>query len=658
VNQKISPPGANRGAEENSVAGSFSNPTLSHAYDRILDHLRARGKKVRETRSGQASAQCPAHDDHNPSLSITRIEGSALVYCHSGCNNGDIMSALDLSLSDLFDNQHEAVYRYDDGRRVRRWYDDAGAKQFSQFGTKNPTSVLYRLHKIKAADIGTTIFLVEGEKDVHALEAIGAIATSAPQGAQSFSKVDPSPLYGRDVVAIVDSDDQGRKWARQVREALDGNVKSIKLVHAKTGKDAADHIAAGHALDEFQPTEGDEAAANRRARITWASDIEPEPVVWAWEINGEGRIPAGSLSIAAGREGTGKSSFGIWLSAQITKGELPGSFSGRARRVLYVAIEDSWKYTLVPRLIAAGADRSKIGRFEVITIEGDEVTLSLPSDNSLLEAEIRRHDVGIVVIDPVMSTIGEKIDTHITRDVRLVLDPLVRMADRTGAVVLGIAHFNKGTGTDAATLLSGSHAFRDVPRSLFGFARDDAEGIRVMTQVKNSLGRDDLPSLSYTITTEVIDTPKGIAETGKFTFMGESDRSVADVLRDGRVDHDDRQDRREIDEWLSEYLEKSEDNSADSKEVIRVGKGLGYTEDQIKKARRRIKAHSQRHGFGPGSSVVWSINATDATDAAPAPKAPMAPVGVTCLSCERPIDLPNPRCSLAAYHGSDEVPTL
>jgi hypothetical protein len=38
----------------------------------------------------------------------------------------------------------------------------------------------------------------------------------------------------------------------------------------------------------------------RRARITWADQIKPEPVVWAWEESAEGRLPAGSLSMAAG----------------------------------------------------------------------------------------------------------------------------------------------------------------------------------------------------------------------------------------------------------------------------------------------------------------------------------------------------------------------
>lgn len=367
----------------------------------------------------------------------------------------------------------------------------------------------------------------------------------------------------------------------------------------------------------------------RRAAVTWASSIEPEPVVWAWAEGDAGRIPAGSLSVAAGREGTGKSSFGIWLAAQITRGRLPGSFYGTPRPVFYVAMEDSWRHTLVPRLTAAGADLDLVGQFEVVSNLGDELVLSLPSDNALLEAEMVANNVALVVIDPLMSVIGAKIDTHRERDVRTALDPLAKLADRTGAVLLGIAHFNKGAGTDAASLITGSGAFKNVPRSVFGFARDETDdnGGRVMSQVKNSLGRDDLPSLSYVIESATINTKKGPATTARFTFTGESERSVADILRESHRDDDDPESRRDVDAWLLEYL-TTEGGSAQARDVLRDGKLSGFTEDTLKKARKRIKATSQRQGFGKGSSMTWSIDAAiDAIEARNQNPAPMAPMG-------------------------------
>ena len=341
------------------------------------------------------------------------------------------------------------------------------------------------------------MYVVEGEKDVHALEALGVVATTSPMGSGNFAKVDVTPLTGAHVVVVPDQDDAGAVYLRDIVAALQGVAATVKAVRPKVGKDAADHVAAGFGLDELVADAVPQVG--RRARITWADQIKIRPVVWTWTDKGEGRIPAGTLCVAAGREGTGKSTFGIWLAAQITRGTLPGNLYGTPRRVLYVAIEDSWEHTLAPRLKAAGADLSMVGRFDVIEDTDEQVTLSLPADNELLEASIREHDVALVVPDPLMSVISERIDTHRTRDVRMALDPLAGIANRTGCLLLGIPHFNKNAGTDPSLLITGSGAFKDVPRSVLGFVRDAdaADGSRVMTQTKNNLGRDDLPSLRY-----------------------------------------------------------------------------------------------------------------------------------------------------------------
>ncbi len=355
---------------------------------------------------------------------------------------------------------------------------------------------------------------------------------------------------------------------------------------------------AGIALDEPQPA--------RSLRLTRASDIEPEPVVWAWLDEGEGRIPAGALSVAAGREGTGKSSFGMWMAAQITRGLLPGNFYGRPRAVFYVAVEDSWKQTIVPRLIGAGADLDLVYRVEAVEAEYGETTLSLPQDNSLMEKAIAEHDVALVVLDPLMSCIGKGIDTHRERDVRTALDPLASMADRTGAVLLGIAHFGKGAGTDPSALITGSGAFKNVPRAVFGFARDDDNDCRVMSQSKNSLGRSDLPSLSYNIETTEVPTKKGIASVGRFEFTGQATRSVSEILAQGQ--DTDRGERDEAGAWLVDYL-MDNGGEASAGDVIKAAEKDGFAKHTIQRARSKVGVKSQKSGFGKG--WVWVLSVTD-----------------------------------------------
>jgi hypothetical protein len=224
--------------------------TSGAAADRVISALTGRGSAVRET-NGQMMAQCPAHNDHNPSLSIRAVEGQVLIYCFAGCQTGDVLAALGMTEADLYD-ERSATYRYEDGRTVRRRYDKDGKKRFAQNGHRSNVVQLYRLSRVTAAVTGgTVVHLVEGEKDVHALESVGAVATTAPMGAGNFDKVDVSPLTGACVVAVVDRDEAGDRWAQTVRNRLGALATSLTFVHAAAGKDAADHVAAGHGLHDF-----------------------------------------------------------------------------------------------------------------------------------------------------------------------------------------------------------------------------------------------------------------------------------------------------------------------------------------------------------------------------------------------------------------------
>ena len=69
----------------------------------IADRLLTRLDRVRQTGSNQWSACCPAHDDRSPSLGIKELpDGRLLIRCHAGCDAEEIVSAVSLSLSDLY----------------------------------------------------------------------------------------------------------------------------------------------------------------------------------------------------------------------------------------------------------------------------------------------------------------------------------------------------------------------------------------------------------------------------------------------------------------------------------------------------------------------------------------------------------------------------
>jgi hypothetical protein len=247
------PGGANRLAIRDQ---SSQRPLPSEgrsAYDRIIAELDKHGLKYRK-RGAETEAQCPApeHDDINPSFGIREVEDGILIWCQK-CEQQPVLDALGWTKADLFNDRRGATYPYADGRKVFRYYRDGNKR----FGQKNAgeRSVLFRLPQVKAAVAkGEIVYLVEGEKDVITLESVGAVATTAPQGAKSFWKVDESPLQEARVIVVVDRDEDGEeKWARQVWDKLNSKAKRIEFVQAKVGKDASDHIAAGHGLQDFQP---------------------------------------------------------------------------------------------------------------------------------------------------------------------------------------------------------------------------------------------------------------------------------------------------------------------------------------------------------------------------------------------------------------------
>lgn len=227
---------------------------MTAAYERLLDALRTHGSVVKAN-GVRATAQCPAHEDRNPSLSVRSIEGQALLHCFAGCQTEDVLVALHLGLPDLYDEPRGASYDYTDvsGATVLRTVHRKPNKQFRQSVNDKATVPLYRLPMVVAAIADDQkVYLVEGEKDVHALESLGVVATTAPQGAANWHLVDSTPLHGGDIRVVVDRDAAGDRWAQAVSESLSGMVMSLEFLHPKVGKDSADHVAAGYGLEDFE----------------------------------------------------------------------------------------------------------------------------------------------------------------------------------------------------------------------------------------------------------------------------------------------------------------------------------------------------------------------------------------------------------------------
>lgn len=339
--------------------------------------------------------------------------------------------------------------------------------------------------------------------------------------------------------------------------------------------------------------------------LTRASAITPGLVSWLYE----GRIAVGTLSLLAGRQGLGKSTFAYWMAARITRGELPGAYAGTPRAVLVCATEDSWEHVIIPRLMAAGADLELVHRVEVATDDHDPQPLDLPVDVDALRAAIEETDAVAVLLDPLLSRVSARLDTHKDAEVRQALEPLTRLAAATLAAILGVMHLNKAGGTEPLTAVMGSTAFSAVARSVSMIVPDpDNDDQRLFATVKNNLGRTDLPTLRFRIESRPVKVAGTTTFVGGIEFTGESDLSIGEAMAETLAANgpSSRSSLQAASTWLEEYLTQH-GGGASREQALAAGKELGHAGRTVERAmRQHPKITSERSGMP--ARAMWILN--------------------------------------------------
>lgn len=301
--------------------------------DDALDLFLGKLDGVRQ-QGGYWMARCPAHDDKQASLSVARgTEQPVIFKCHAGCDRDVILDAIGLTLADVSKPREEraewtpfgeavAVYDYTDEHgellyQVCRTAD----KQFPQRrkdGSGNwkwrlgdVRRVPYRLPKLIAAvSAGTTVYIAEGEKDVHAIERAGGIATTSPGGAGKWRDDYDEWFRGADIIIIADRDGPGRDHAADVQAHLRGIAKSVTITEPADGKDAADHLSAGHSLAELVP----QRPASRAFAVVDlepAAEYVPPPTLICHDL-----LYLGGVHTLTGPPDCGKTTLGCWWMLQ------------------------------------------------------------------------------------------------------------------------------------------------------------------------------------------------------------------------------------------------------------------------------------------------------------------------------------------------------
>lgn len=315
-------------------AGMSNVSTPGSAYRRVEEALERFGS----VRSIGGDWQCPAHDDHNPSLSVSDRDGRALVCCHKGCSAKEVTTALNLQIGDLFDEPRlngstaRRTAAIDQKRKivlVRYEYTDRNGEVLStktryepkdfSWDNGNPR-VLYRLPEIVEADV---VYISEGEKAADRLsEALPAGHASTCAPTTKWEGEYDDLLRGKRVVIIADRDDAGLKQASAAHKSLRSAGIDARLFHPATTEDksdAYDHFEAGFGVDDFVQLREQERTTPQRLsfRPAWAVDDNEglDSPYWIKRI-----IPGGGVGYFFGGWGVGKTFVALDAGSAIADG--------------------------------------------------------------------------------------------------------------------------------------------------------------------------------------------------------------------------------------------------------------------------------------------------------------------------------------------------
>ncbi len=369
-------------------------------------------------------------------------------------------------------------------------------------------------------------------------------------------------------------------WTRKDAERVDRLFRASKLFSGKwlhkwddprgdTTLGVCEIAAAFAVVGDKVYTEpavaGKDGAATAPGRLVLraVADITAERTTWLFP----GYLPGGELAALAGAGGAGKTSVALAIAVAKAGGlPLPGGAQADVTGpmgVIYLTSENHPAKVLRPRIEAealhqTGEDRAKTDAIlkRIFTVQGvvtlpngqplgedlagvpEVASVVLPRDTEALRAAIREHDVGLVIIDPIISFSERDLDVLNPADMRKLLDPMARLAQEEDISVWTLLHFTKAVNTAIIMRISLSRQMTDTARAV-GVVLEDPNDTRWrwLAMVKNNLGAAP-PAFSFALH-EVVhpafdDATTAVVAWGE-TRQVQADKLEADLIAEAKA---------------------------------------------------------------------------------------------------------------------------
>jgi RecA/RadA recombinase len=502
---------------------------------------------------------------------------------------------------------------------------------------------LYDLPAI-VANPGGVVYVLEGEKDAENAKRFGLLATTKPEGvvksatgpdADRWKPVFVEQLGGMHAVLVADNDPPGQQHVEIIASWLYDVCPEVRIVHLPgllPKGDFTDWMEAGGTREELERIvkatplyvpvaqgivasspvpaplrlPGRNEVVSRRLNITNLATVIPRKTQWVWPL----WLPAGKVTTVIGDPGLGKSGLCLDIAARITTGsKMPDDSEGdfdTPGRVLVMADEDDRDETIVPRLLAMGANMHLVDYVNHVTVVlGDgserEDDFTVPECFSELRDSLVGNGFRLAIIDPIVAFMGTRSDAHKEQDVRAIMRQLTKIGKEAGCAIILIRHMRKsGAGGGSTTHAGGgSIAFVAAARTewLVKEDPDDALGQRRIV----SVNKTNLAAKATSLAFVQVDVPEHC--TYRIQWHGQSAQTAASLLS-GPQSVEERSALSDAAAFLRDCLSMGEVNARD---VFTQARNAGISEASTRRAKIVLGVQSTRIGDGLKGSWQWRL---------------------------------------------------
>ena len=610
-------------------------------FDGFINELDRQGFNPIKRGNGY-TARCPAHDDQYPSLDVDPSkDGKPLTVCRSqDCKFESILDALGLK-GVSYEKPVKTPYHIRKGVKVHSPAKLDGDKLvvpcFNVEGKKLGTQTIHpekfdakgkMLDKLNSEGLNTKqsffpfgdienadclLFATGYSTTASVYESTGSPAIMALNDGTlpEIVRLLRTKYAGKEFVICADYDARD-KFVRVATECnarlcfpepINGNQKTdFNDVMSALGKsavcdvigDARFVVASERKPDPIEATKSKPNLAPARPSpetetviLRSAASIVPRRIDWLWN----GWLAVGKLHLLAGAPGTAKTTIALTWSAAISRGgEFPDGSPAKRGKVLIWSSEDDPRDTLIPRLIAAGADLNNIHIVESVNHNNKGKRVFDPSkDFPLLKSAVEQvGNVSFMVIDSVADAVAG--DAGKNNQVRRALAPVKEFAEEMGIATLGITHFNKNVTGKAMSRIIDSVAFVGLPRVVMIAFKKRGNGSLIM-RAKSNIGPDNGGYEFYTYVEPLLEYD-GIT-ANRVGWKGYVEGSADDHLRDAESNiAEPENEQQKAEKFLMD--EFSDGMRRESADVIDKAKSLGISFDSLQRARKELGMFSKK----------------------------------------------------------------